>query len=151
MFNRFKPTQTPIGHWHDGLLLLFITFLLFVAMIPVASNEYSFVQTAARAKGTVIRQDYGKHHVTIRFTTTDGKVVEYGQNGHISYEAGEQVTVLYDMKEPRQTASTDAIGALWVDTIDLLIFASFTFAFAMLAIFFPKYFWGPFSKNEVVE
>jgi len=149
MFNQFKPAKTPLGHWHDGLLYLFVIFLLFVAMIPVATNEYEFMQSASRAKGVVIRQNAGKHHVMISFTTGGGQVVEYAQNGHISYEVGEQLTVLYDPKEPKLTASTNAIGALWGNTIDLLIFASFAFLFAMLSIFFPKH-WklGPFSKKE---
>lgn len=151
MLNRFKPAKTPVGHWHDGLLLLCITCLLLIAIVPVASNEYTFAQTAARANGMVIRQNHGKHHVQIGFTTASGTAIEYAQNGHISYETGEQVTVLYDPKEPRLTASTDAVGALWGGTIDLSLFALGAFALAMLAIFFPRYFWGPFSKNEVVE
>jgi hypothetical protein len=153
MFNQFKPAKTPVGHWHSGLVLLFITFILFVAMTLIASNKYEFMQRASRAQGVVIRQNAGKHHVEIKFTTASGEAVQYSQNGDISYEAGEQVTVLYDPKEPMLTASTDATGALWGNIFDLFFCASLTFAFAMLAIFFPTYIYirGPGIKIDTEE
>jgi hypothetical protein len=151
MFNRFKPAKTPSGHWHAGLVLLCVTCLLLVATGRVASSEYEFRQTASHAKGVVIRQNAGKHHVEITFTTAAGESLQYSQNGHISYEVGDEVTVLYDPKEPGQNAETDAIGAVWANTIGLSIFSAFAFVFSMLTIFFPKYIYirGPGIKIDM--
>jgi hypothetical protein len=139
MINKFKPTNTPNGHWYAGLILLCVTCIFLIFTVCAANNEYDFMQTAARAKGVVISQYAGKHHVEISFTTASGELIKYPQNGHISYETGEVVTVLYDPKEPGMTAETDAFGAIWGDAIDLSIFAFGAFILSMLTIFFPKY------------
>jgi len=148
MLNKFKPANTPIGNWHDGLAALCLACLILILTVLAATNEYAFVQGAAHAKGVVTRQNHGKHHVDIKFTAASGEVVEYTQNGFVSYEVGEEVAVLYDPKDPDQLSSADAIGALWVWTIGLSILTLGALIVSMGSIFLPKYFTGPFSRNS---
>lgn len=143
-----KPARTPTAHWRDAILSLILSAIFFCILVPVAQNEYAFTQSAARASGVVIAQNHGKHHVEVQFTGADGKVIHYSQNGNVSYEVGDKVTVYYNPNNPSQLPSTDGIGALWVNTIFVALMTFGFFLIAMGLIFFPKYFHGPFSRAQ---
>lgn len=113
MLSRYKPVNTPTRHWISGMISLCVSLCLLLAGAVNVSNAFDFIASASRASGVVVRQTAGKHHVAIRFTTAEGSEVEYGQNGLISYEAGDKVTVLYDSGNPGLSPSTDSFGALW--------------------------------------
>lgn len=138
-FRFHKPANTPQKHWLSGLLLLGVTVVLFAFAGITANNTREFIHTTARANGVVISQNAGKHHVEIRFTTAKGEVVQYTQNGEISYEVGDKVTVLYYPDDPKFHASTDAFGALWGSSLVLAGIGIFTLVLALLAIFRPQY------------
>lgn len=139
MFLKFKPSNTPNEHWYTGLMLGCVAIVLAIVTTGIAQDEYAFIQVATRAEGVVVAQNAGKHHVQIHFTTSDGKPVEYTQNGWISYEVGDHVKVLYTTNDPRLSASTDAIGSLWINTIAASMFTFGALLFSILAIFFPQF------------
>jgi hypothetical protein len=117
----------------------------------VAPYEYNFIQTAACAPGEVIRQTNGKHHVDVRFTAANGEVITYPQNGMVSYEVGDKVTVYYDASDPGRHPSTDGIGALWGNTIFVSMMAFGFFGIALGLMFLPDYFDGPFSRSHAKQ
>ena len=122
-----------------GFLILIVAIGLLVATGMMASSEYRFIQTAARADGTVVRQNYGKHHVAIRFIIANGKTIEYRQNGFVSLEEGQNVTVLYDPNEPEFGARINTIGATWGNTIGFGGLGLFFLIGALLMIFRPEH------------
>ena len=72
-----------------------------------------FIKNAATAKGVVVKLNAGGSHPEIKFTTNDGKIIEYPQGGLISgYNTGDEVTVLYDSQNPHNAVIND-FGALW--------------------------------------
>jgi hypothetical protein len=146
-----KPAKTPRAHWYDAVSALIISAVFFGILAFVAPHEYAFVQSAAHAQGEVIRQTSGKHHVDVRFTAANGEVVTYPQNGFVSYEAGDKVTVYYDAGDPQRRPSTDGIGALWGYTITVCLFAFGFLGVALGLIFLPDYFDGPFSRSHAKQ
>jgi hypothetical protein len=146
MLTHLKPAKTPIGNWQDGIAGLFLVLALLIIAIPVTKSEYDFTQSAERAKGIVTHQNHGKHHVEVQFTTAKGEVIHYAQNGWISYETGDAVTVLYNPQAPSELPSTDDIGALYVWTISLLFWIGAFLLLSLGCIFLPDYFSGPFSR-----
>ncbi len=143
-----KPARTPLPHWYDAISALIISAVFFCILVPVAQYEYAFTQNAAHAKGEVTRQTSGKHHVDVQFTTADGQVITYPQNGFISYEEGDVVTVYYDPKDPQGSRYTNGIAALWGHTISVSLFAFGFLIMALGLMFLPDYFDGPFSKSH---
>ena len=138
MLSAYKPASTPKVHWHCGVVALCVTALLLLGTAYTAFQEYRFTQTAARADGIVIGQNAGRHHVQVKFKTAAGQDIEYPQNGLISHGIGDRVTVLYDPKEPRASAVTGDIGALWGGTMSLSVVSLGLFLLAMLFIFRPR-------------
>jgi hypothetical protein len=139
MPSRFKPANTPTRHWIAGIFAFFISIFLFAWGVVAVHNRLDFIKSTSRADGVVIDQSHGKNHVSIRFITAKGEVVEYDQNGRVSYEAGEKVTVLYHADNPRNHPSTDAFGALWGGSITLFGMGTFTLLMSWLTVFKPEY------------
>lgn len=95
------------------LLFTFIGIMILLGSVIWVVMNYQFASRAASAKGTVIKLSAGGSHPEIRFTTADGKVVEYSQSGLIfGYREGDEVEVLYDPDTP-QKASLSTFGAMW--------------------------------------
>ena len=138
MASRFQRFISLLESRTKGFLVLLAAIALLSLASFMALSEYRFIQTSARADGVVFRQDHGKHHVSIRFNTSDGKVIEYGQNGFISFEVGDKVTVLYDPKKPDFDAKVNTIGATWGDTLGPGILGLFFLANSLLMIFRPE-------------
>lgn len=138
MPSRFIPIDTPTGHWIGGIFVFLVSLCLFLWCFVSIKNQLDFIKSAARADGVVVRQTSGKRHVLVRFNTAKGELIEYHQNGGISYEAGAKVTVLYHADDPRDGPSTDAFGALWRSSIMLFGTGIFTLLLSWLTIFKPE-------------
>lgn len=137
MLSRYKPVNTPLAHWNSAIVALLIAICLFFASAVCATSVLDFIGSASRAKGVVVRQTAGKHHVEVKFETAKGDMVTYQQNGLISYEAGDTVTVLYKADNPRMHPSTDGFGAVWGVTLMLIAMGIFLICSASLTIFKP--------------
>lgn len=94
-------------------------FFLIIGLVVIISASlwgifvYQFISQAAAVQGEVIKLNSGGSHPQIRFTTQEGKEIEYPQNGLIfGYEVGDKVGVLYDQRNPKN-ASVNTFGALW--------------------------------------
>ncbi len=95
------------------MLFIFIGTIVILGTLFWGVSNRQFIKNAATAKGVVTKLNSGGSHPEIKFTTTDGRTVEYPQGGLISgYQVGDEVSVLYDEKNP-QTAVINSFGALW--------------------------------------
>lgn len=133
-----KPDNTPLKHWYSGIFLILLSFVLFWLAWSVAKDRFVLNENVSVAPGVVIEQTHGKQHVVIEFTTKNGDVIRYDQNGG-SYEVGEVVKVLYYPEDPKFRTSTDAFWPLWGVPIRILLFGAFALAFGLLSIFKPQY------------
>ncbi|NHZ36740.1 DUF3592 domain-containing protein [Massilia rubra] len=133
------PPNTSTRNLIWGVVFFFASICLFLFGYEGIQDRGEFIKSTVRADGVVVRQTAGKHHVDVRFTTAKGEVVEYGQNGDISYEAGEKVSVLYYADDPRNNPSTDASGALWGGSLTLFGVGVLTLFFSWMSIFKPEY------------
>lgn len=89
-----------------GLMIVF-------GVLAWSLDTYRFVKGSTATEGVVVALNAGGSHPQIKFTTADGKEIEYAQNGLIGgYRVGDRATVLYDPQNPRE-ASVDTFGALW--------------------------------------
>ena len=95
------------------MIFIFIGVFVFLIVAIWGSLTYQFISRSATAQGKVIRLNSGGSHPEIKFTTGDGKEVEYPQSGLIfGYKTGDTVEVLYDSQNPKK-ASINSFGALW--------------------------------------
>jgi hypothetical protein len=87
--------------------------LIIFGVLAWSLKTYQFINNSLSAQGTVVALNAGGSHPQIKFTTTEGKEIEYSQNGLIfGYQIGDQVTVLYNPQNPLE-ASVNTPGALW--------------------------------------
>lgn len=94
--------------------------LVIIAVVSGISTR-RFIARSAMAEGSVIKLNAGGSHPEIKFTTGDGREIEYPQNGLIGgYQTGDKVTVLYDPEDPHQ-CELNSSGALWGVTISMAI------------------------------
>ncbi len=103
--------------------LLFAGVGIVLVIIAIVSGILTrrFIAHSAMAAGLVVKLNAGGSHPEIKFTTADGREIEYPQNGLIGgYQTGDKVTVLYDPEDPRQ-CEVNSFGALWGITISLAI------------------------------
>ncbi len=95
------------------LLFTLIGVIMILGSVIWILMNYQFASRANSATGTVVGLNAGGSHPQIRFTATNGKVVEFSQSGLIfGYKIGDEVEVLYDPETP-QKASLNTFGALW--------------------------------------
>jgi hypothetical protein len=141
-----KPKNTPRAYFYDASITLTIAAIFIFFLINTAVDRFQFIRTAAHADGVVHTSFDAKHHYDIRFTTADGRDIVYRESNLASYEDGEKVAVFYDPKNPDEIHSTSSFLALWNSTM-ILSWISFVCVFISLGlIYFPKYFYGPFSN-----
>lgn len=141
-----KPNNTPRAYFYDASITLAVAAILLFFLIDTATKRYQFILTATHVEGVVSVSFDAKHHYDVHFTTADGRAVVHSESNFASYEDGEQVTVYYDPKDPEDNASTASWLALWNSTI-VLSFMTFVCVFISLGlIYFPAYFYGPFSN-----
>lgn len=90
-----------------------VGLMIVLGVLAWSLDTYQFVKNSTSTEGYVVALNAGGSHPQIKFTTADGKEIEYAQNGLIGgYRVGDTATVLYDRENPRE-ASVDAFGALW--------------------------------------
>lgn len=99
-----------------AILFACLGTIFLVAGALFGLHTWRFTQTASHAAGTVICENYGCHHVEVRFKTAAGEMIEYPQNGDICLHTAQNINVLYDPSMPLPTATVDSIGALWGNT-----------------------------------
>lgn len=94
--------------------LFSIGALLLIGATFNAVGVIRFVRSAVAADGRVSKLNAGGSHPQIEFTTGEGERVSYPQGGLIfGFKPNDRVTVLYDVTNPRRTATVDRFGALW--------------------------------------
>ena len=142
---RPAPVPPQPGPWHRSVQRLpwnAATVLLWaVGWCAMAGTVVQGHRTGAllargdHAAGTIANDDA---HPLIRFTTGDGTVVTFRQNGGISRAVGAAVPVAYDPADPAGTAQADTLFAAWSEVMGLawigLGFTLFPF-FGMRAAF----------------
>lgn len=95
------------------MLFLGVGIVVIIIVLVWAGINYQFVKQATSAQGEVVKLNSGGSHPEIKFTTQDGKEIEYPQSGLIfGYKIGDKVEVLYDAQNP-QRASINTFGAIW--------------------------------------
>lgn len=86
--------------------------IIITAVIWGVSN-WRFIAFAEIAQGIVTKLNAGGSHPEIKFTTKEGKEIEYPQGGLIfGYRVGDEVSVYYDSQNPKN-AVIENFGALW--------------------------------------
>jgi hypothetical protein len=111
-----KTYMANIAFLIAGIVMLSISISVTVANIR-------FMMSAKTADGVVVDLKAGGSHPEIRFSTSDGNEITYQQGGFIfAYRVGDPVHVYYSAERPKETASIDALGALWfVPSISLVL------------------------------
>lgn len=95
------------------MLFIGIGVIVILATLAWGLLTYQFINQAATTEGEIIKLNAGGSHPEIKFTTQEGKEIDYPQGGLIfGYKAGDKVEVLYDPKNPKR-ASINTFGALW--------------------------------------
>ncbi len=95
--------------------------IIIIIAIGWGIKTYQFVKYGIQVKGTVVRLNAGGSHPQIKFTTQDGKEIEFPQGGLIfGYKVGDDVDVLYNLQNP-QDAAVNSFGVFW--GFPLLFFA----------------------------
>ena len=90
------------------------------ALVFTAVQGYSlvvFLGHAVHVAGTIADPT---PHPRIRFTTKDGAVVEFTQNGFVSRPLGAAVPVAYDPRDPAGTAQAATFWTTWGTALWLL-------------------------------
>ncbi len=97
-----------------GVLLAAAGAFLLLLGLRSALGTRRFLRGATRAEGSVTTLNAGGSHPQICFVLPDGRVVSYPQGGFVfGYRPGERVRVLFDPADPADSATVDAIGAVW--------------------------------------
>ncbi len=94
-------------------IFIVVGLLVCIGVLLWGVKTYRFVSRATTAQGMVTALDAGGSHPKIKFSDAKGEDIEYSQNGLIfGYQVGDQPTVLYDARNPRE-ACVNTFGALW--------------------------------------
>lgn len=104
-----------------NMLSASLGIIIIIIAIGWGIKTYQFVKYGIQVKGTVVRLNAGGSHPQIKFTTQDGKEIEFPQGGLIfGYKVGDDVDVLYNLQNP-QDAAVNSFGVFW--GFPLLFFA----------------------------
>ena len=123
---RPAPVPPPPGPWHQPVrrrpwnaatvLLWAVGWCAMAGTVVQGHRTAAVLARAAHAEGTIANNDA---HPLIRFTTADGTVVTFRQNGGISRAVGAAVPVAYDPADPAGTAEADTLFAAWGEVMGL--------------------------------
>ncbi len=104
--------------WNAATLLLWLVGWAVLAVAVVEGHRTAdFLGRAIHVTGVIADS---QAHPRIRFTTADGNVVEYTQNGSVSRPLGANVPVAYLAVDPAGSAQADTFWADWSDLLGLL-------------------------------
>jgi len=141
-----KPKNTPRAYFYDASITLVVSLVLIFFLINRAAGRYQLVHSGAHAEGTISCSQDAHHHYDVQFTTADGKVINYRESNWATYENGQKVMVYYDPAHPAEERNTGTFLALWDSTITLTYMSLIAVGITLGLIYFPKYFYGPFSN-----
>ncbi|HEX7817258.1 DUF3592 domain-containing protein [Dyella sp.] len=88
-----------------------------------------FLARSIHVTGTIVANS---GHPRIHFKATDGRDIEFVQNGGAWGDAGDAMTVVYDASNPKGSAHADTFLALWGQVIFCLPMALGLLAAAFL-------------------
>lgn len=116
--------------WNGATILLWLVGLAALGGAVVQGHRTaSFLAGCVRVTGTIVDP---QSHPIIEFTSYDGAVVRFTQNGSISRDKGEAVPVAYQTQDPAGTARADTF---WADWSDVLGFAWIGLGFTLAPFF----------------
>lgn len=108
------PAET-MQRWNGPTILLWLVGVAALGGAVVQGHQTaSFLAGCVRVTGTIADP---QSHPIIEFTTYDGAVVRFRQNGSISREQGAAVPVAYQTQDPAGTARADTFWAEWSDVL----------------------------------
>ena len=114
------PSRPPYLPWNAATVLLFASGCVALgAAIAFGHATSAFLRAATHTEGVIADP---QSHPIIRFTTQEGAVVEFRQNGFVVRPRGAPVPVAYLSEDPAGTAQADTVwvnwsatgGALWI-------------------------------------
>ena len=115
---RHQAAQPPAPPWNAATIGLWLVgWGLLAGAVLEGHRTAAFLSGATHVNGTIADP---QPHPRIRFTTADGVVVEFTQNGAVSRPLGATVPVAYQAADPRGTARADTVWANWSDVLALL-------------------------------
>jgi hypothetical protein len=103
-----------------GNLFPIIGVGLLLGAIAAAISTQSFINTASRTEGKVVKLYAGGAHPEIRFIPAGETAIEFSGHGFINYAVGDKVSVLYRKDSQRPAGyetQIDTPGALWSSTV----------------------------------
>lgn len=110
------PVASP--PWNAATVLLWLVGWVVLAVAVLDGHRTTaFLQQAVHVTGTVAD---AQPHPTVRFTTLDGAVIEFTQNGSVSRPPGAPLPVAYLAANPSGSARADTFWANWSDLLGLL-------------------------------
>jgi hypothetical protein len=114
------PTTLPLAdpRWNIPTILLMLVGLgALGGAVLDAHRMVSFLASSVHVTGEITDP---RAHPLIRFTTTDGAVVQFTQNGFVSRPLGAAVPVAYQTRDPAGTAQADTFWVNWSTVLGLL-------------------------------
>ncbi len=110
---------TPMAPpWNVATVLLWLVgWGMLAGAVVDGHRTTAFLRRAVHVTGTIVD---AQPHPSIRFTTADGTIVEYGQNGSVSRPLGAAVPVAYLAADPSGSARADTFWANWGDLLGLV-------------------------------
>ena len=101
--------------WNGATILLWLVGLAALGGAVVQGHRTaSFLAGCVRVTGTIVDP---QAHPIIDFTSYDGAIVRFRQNGSISRDQGATVPVAYQKQDPAGTARADTFWAEWSDVL----------------------------------
>ncbi len=129
-----------------GLVLLFVSPLLFLGAGSLYRGACEKVETWTRTEATVIAMlpehgdDGTVYYPLFRFTAADGQSYDVKSNfgsGDPLYKLNERIPVLYPETAPKE-AVVESFGSLYFAPLALAIFGLFDFVFGCLATYVAR-------------
>ncbi len=112
------PAPPRAAPWNAATIVLWLVGLAALAGAVLDGHwTTAFLDRAVHVTGRIADP---QPHPRIRFTTTEGVVVEFTQDGYVSRAVGEAVPVAYLAPDPPGTARADTVWANWSDVFGLL-------------------------------
>ena len=94
----------------SNLLIVIASISMLVVSGSQAWRTSQFLHRAERTKGLIVD---ASSHPRIRFTTVDGRAIEFVQNGFLTRPLNADVSVAYLLANPEQSATAAYFWPLW--------------------------------------
>ena len=111
-------SRPPFLPWNAATILLFASGCVALGVAIWSGHATAaFLRAATRTEGVIADP---QSHPIIRFTTQEGAVVEFRQNGFVVRPEGAPIPVAYLSEDPAGTARADTVWVNWSDTLGAL-------------------------------